>query len=287
MVQKSYLDNKSNCYIIPTPIGNMEDITLRAIKFLKEVDAIFAEDTRVTQKLITNLQIKNKIYQCQKFNESKVSEFMIKLLREGKNIAIVTDRGTPLISDPGYVALKKVIDEGYNVIALPGACAFLPALNMSNLDQDKFLFYGFLDSKEVTSRKELETLKKLEFTIVLYEAPHRLYKTLQNILKVLGNRQISISREITKLHEEVFRGSVEEALDIYKNDIKGEIVIVIEKGKNINNINDAYLKCLELIFLGMSSKNAIKYISKELDVSKNELYDMYEVRKNETNRGTR
>ena len=287
MIQKSYVDNKSNCYIIPTPIGNMEDITLRAIRLLKEVDAIFAEDTRVTQNLLSNLQIKNKIYQCQKFNETKASKLIIKLLNEGKNIAVVTDRGTPLISDPGYVALKNVVNEGYNVIALPGASALLPALNMSNLDQDKFLFYGFLDSKESASIKELESIKDLGFTIILYEAPHRLYKTLQNVLKVLGNRQISISREITKLYEEVFRGSVEEALNIYKNDIKGEIVIVIEKGINTNNINDAYLKCMELISLGMSSKNAIKYISKELGVSKNELYDMYEVKKDETNRGTR
>ncbi len=287
MIQRSYLDSKSNCYIIPTPIGNMEDITLRAIRLLKKVDAIFAEDTRVTQNLLTNLKIKNKIYQCQKFNEIKASKLMIKLLNEGKNIAVVTDRGTPLISDPGYVALKSVVKEGYNIIALPGASALLPAINMSNLDQDKFLFYGFLDSKESALIKELESIKDLKFTIILYEAPHRLYKTLQNVLKILGNRQISISREITKLHEEVFRGSVLEALDNYKGDVKGEIVIVIEKGNTTNNIDDAYLKCVELVSLGMSSKNAIKYISRELGVSKNELYDMYEVKKNETDSGIR
>lgn len=287
MIQRSYDGDKSNCYIIPTPIGNMEDITLRAIRLLGEVDAIFAEDTRVTQNLLNNLKIKNKVYQCQKFNEVKASKLMIKFLSEGKNIGIVTDRGTPLISDPGQTALKNVINEGFNVIALPGASALLPALNMSNLDQEKFLFYGFLDSKESALVKELESIKDLKFTIVLYEAPHRLYKTLQNILKILGNRQISISREITKLHEEVFRGSVKDAIDNYNSDVKGEIVIVIEKGDDINSIYDAYLECSLLVSLGMPSKNAIKYVAKELNVSKNELYDMYEVKKNEINRGTR
>lgn len=278
MIQKSYEKHVGCCYIVPTPIGNMADITSRAISTLENVDAVFAEDTRVTGQLLNSLNIHKKIYQCQKFNENKASVLALELLGEDKNIAIVTDRGTPLISDPGSLVIKKIIENGYNVIALPGACAFIPALNMSGLDQDKFLFYGFLDSKESQTIKELEMLKNINFTIVLYESPHRLYKTLQNMLKILGNRQISISREITKLYEEVFRGTIEEALEVYKN-VKGEIVIVIEKNNEDANIEEMFKILLELIDLGISSKEAIKYVSNKYNVSRNALYKMYEVRK--------
>lgn len=179
MIQKSYDKENSNCYIVPTPIGNMKDMTFRSVEVLKQVDAVFAEDTRVTGVLLNNLDIKKKIYQNQKFNEAKASGVAVELLKEGKNIAVVTDRGTPLISDPGNVLVSEVIKNGFNVIALPGACAFVPALNMSNINQEKFLFYGFLSSKEGQACHELEKLKSINFTIVLYEAPHRLYKTLQ------------------------------------------------------------------------------------------------------------
>ena len=148
MIQKSYDKEISNCYIVPTPIGNMKDMTCRSVEVLKQVDAVFAEDTRVTGVLLNNLDIKKKIYQNQKFNEAKASGVAVELLKEGKNIAVVTDRGTPLISDPGNVLVSEVIKNGFNVIALPGACAFVPALNMSNINQEKFLFYGFLSSKE-------------------------------------------------------------------------------------------------------------------------------------------
>lgn len=275
MIQKSYEKNTGNLYIVPTPIGNMKDITYRAVEVLQMVDAVFAEDTRVTIQLLNNLNIKNKVYSCHKFNEVKVSNSIIEMLNKDMNIAIVTDRGTPLISDPGSVVVDNVIKAGYSVIALPGACAFLPALNMSNISAEKFLFYGFLSSKESQSIKELSMLKNINFTIVLYEAPHRLYKTLQKIAQTLGNRAISISREISKLHEEVFRGSVNEALEFYK-EVKGEVVIVIEK----NDVKVSYDILLEevkeLISLGVSSKDAIKKVSKDYDVSKNILYNMYE-----------
>lgn len=275
MVQNSYKNEKGNLYIVPTPIGNLKDITYRAVEVLQSVDAIFAEDTRVTIQLLNNLGIKNKVYSCHKFNEEKVSGSVINLLNNKNNIAIVTDRGTPLISDPGNVVVENVINAGYNVIALPGACAILPALNMSNISSEKFLFYGFLSSKDSQSLEELSMLKNINFTIVLYEAPHRLYKTLQKILQILGNRRISISREISKLHEEVFRGTVNEALEFY-TDVKGEIVIVIEKGKQVNDYDKALFEVKELVNLGVTSKNAIKKVSKDYNVSKNLLYNMYE-----------
>lgn len=278
MIQHSYDKEYSNCFIVPTPIGNLKDMTFRAVDVLKSVDAIFAEDTRVTNNLLKNFDISNKVYQCQKFFEAKASVTALELLKNKKNIAVVTDRGTPLISDPGSLLVQNIIKEGYNVIALPGACAFLPALNMSNLDQDKFLFYGFLDSKESASNAELEKLKSINFTIILYEAPHRLYKTLQKIYKIFGNRQISISREITKVYEEVFRGTVLEAIQKYEN-VKGEIVIVIEKNTNKTNYDEFFKDVLELTQLGMTSKDAIKYVSKKNNVSKNILYSMYEENK--------
>lgn len=278
MIQHSYDKEYSNCFIVPTPIGNLKDMTFRAVDVLKSVDAIFAEDTRVTNNLLKNFDISNKVYQCQKFSEAKASVTALELLKNKKNIAVVTDRGTPLISDPGSLLVQNIIKEEYNVIALPGACAFLPALNMSNLDQDKFLFYGFLDSKESASNAELEKLKSINFTIILYEAPHRLYKTLQKIYKILGNRQISISREITKVYEEVFRGTVLEAIQKYEN-VKGEIVIVIEKNTNKTNYDELFKDVLELTQLGMTSKDAIKYVSKKNNVSKNILYSMYEENK--------
>lgn len=275
MIQKSYDKEISNCYIVPTPIGNMKDMTYRSVEVLKQVDAVFAEDTRVTGVLLNSLDIKKKIYQSQKFNESKASSVAVELLKEGKNIAVVTDRGTPLISDPGNVLVSEVIKNGFNVIALPGACAFVPALNMSNINQEKFLFYGFLSSKEGQAIHELEKLKSINFTIVLYEAPHRLYKTLQNIEKILGNIQISISREITKLHEEVFRGSVSEALEIYK-EVKGEIVIVIDNNKNEVDYESSFKEVMDLIKLGVKPNDAVKYVSKKNEVSRNILYSMYE-----------
>lgn len=275
MIQKSYDKEISNCYIVPTPIGNMKDMTYRSVEVLKQVDAVFAEDTRVTGVLLNSLDIKKKIYQSQKFNEAKASGVAVELLEEGKNIAVVTDRGTPLISDPGNVLVSEVIKNGFNVIALPGACAFVPALNMSNINQEKFLFYGFLSSKEGQAIHELEKLKSINFTIVLYEAPHRLYKTLQNIEKILGNIQISISREITKLHEEVFRGSVSEALEIYK-EVKGEIVIVIDNNKNEVDYEVSFKELMDLIKLGVKPNDAVKYVSKKNEVSRNILYSMYE-----------
>lgn len=280
MIQKSYENKKSILYLVPTPIGNLQDITFRAVEVLKNVDVIFAEDTRVTQQLLNSLSIKNHILACHKFNESKMSKVALQYLENGKNIALVTDRGTPLISDPGSLVVSEVIKNNYNVVALPGASAFLPALNMSDISSERFLFYGFLNSKESQARKELEMLNDINFTIILYEAPHRLYKTLQNILKIMGNRKISISREITKKYEEVFRGCVQDAINIYKV-IKGEIVIIIESSNKEKKINYDFLldEVDNLISLGVKPTDAIKEVSKNNEVNKNVLYKLFQGRK--------
>lgn len=275
MVQKSYEKSQGNLYIVPTPIGNLKDITYRAVEILSEVDSIFAEDTRVTISLLNSLNIKNHVYPCHKFNEVKVSNSILNFLSQDKNVAIVTDRGTPLISDPGSVVVNNVIKNGYNVIALPGASAVLPALNMSNISAERFLFYGFLSSKNGERNNELNILKSLPYTIVFYEAPHRLIKTLESIKEIMGNRNISISREISKIHEEVFRGTVSEAINYYV-DVKGEFVIVIENVEEDINYEDMLIKVKDLVAIGTTSKDAIKKIAKDYKVSKNILYNLYE-----------
>ena len=277
MLQKSY-DENSKLYLVPTPIGNMKDITYRAIEILNNVKVVYSEDTRVTKILLDYYGIKSKLVSCHKFNEKTIYPQVINNLQNGNSVALVTDRGTPLISDPGYVVVKEVIKSGFSVVSLPGPSALLPALNMSGIPADKFLFYGFLSNKVDESISELKMLKSINFTIVLYESPHRLIKTLHNIKNILGNNFISISREISKLHEEVFRGAVQEAINTYI-DPKGEFVIVIDNNDKFEDISIAYDELKELINYGMDKKSAMKYVSKKYDVSKNVLYNMVEENK--------
>lgn len=234
MKQNSYnSDIKGKLYLIPTPIGNLDDITLRALNTLKEVDIVFAEDTRETFNLLKYYNINKKIESCHKYSEMKNKEKILKILKEGKTIGFVSDRGTPLISDPGNFVVNEVIKENIPVIALPGATALIPALNMSGLDNERFLFYGFLNNKKNMAKKELNKLKDVEYTMIFYESPRRLKTTLELMLEAFGNRKISIVREISKLHEEIIRDSIENVTKII-DDIKGEIVIVVEKKKIIN-----------------------------------------------------
>ena len=278
MIQKSYEKSEyGNLYLVPTPIGNMEDITLRALKVLKEADYVLAEDTRVTTMLFNKYEIKNKLVSCHKFNESKIKDKILNDLKEGKTIALVTDRGTPLISDPGEVVTKYLIENNINVIALPGPSALLPALSISGLDASKFLFYGFLNSKLSIAKKELINIKNEKYTLIFYESPHRLSKTLPLMLEILGNRQIIISREISKLHEEVFRGTIEEAVKEY-SEVLGEIVIIVEKNTETEEYSedDMIKEVKKLIKEGKSNKDAVKEVSLKFNISKNLLYNMFE-----------
>ena len=277
MLQKSY-DENNKLYLVPTPIGNMKDITYRAIEVLNGVNVVYSEDTRVTKILLDYYGIKVKLVPCHKFNEKKIYPQVINNLQNGNSVALVTDRGTPLISDPGYIVVNEVIKSGFSVVSLPGPSALLPALNVSGIPADKFLFYGFLSNKFEESISELKMLKNINFTIILYESPHRLIKTLHNIKNILGNNFISISREISKLHEEVFRGTVQEAINTYIAP-KGEFVIVIDNNDKLEDISIAYDELNELINYGMDKKSAMKYVSKKYDVSKNVLYNMVEENK--------
>lgn len=274
MIQKSY-NEVNKLYLVPTPIGNMRDITYRAVDVLNNVKIVYSEDTRVTKVLFDKYGIKTKLVSCHKFNEKTIYPQIVNNLKNGFDVALVTDRGTPLISDPGYIVSNEVIKNGFCVVSLPGPSALLPALNMSNIKADRFLFYGFLSSKQDESILQLKLLKNINFTLVLYESPHRLIKTLQNIKNIMGNKRISISREISKIHEEVFRGSVQEAIDAYYEP-KGEFVIVIDNNEKLSDVNYAFDELKELISYGMDKKGAMKYISKKYDVSKNLLYNMLE-----------
>ena len=274
MWQKSY-DNSPSVYIVPTPIGNLEDMTIRAINTLKMVDVIFSEDTRVTLQLLNHFEIKKKLVHLDDHNEDEVKELVLSYLSEDKNVAIVTDRGTPIISDPGYKTVKYLKDKHYNVIGLPGATAFVPALVSSGISAVHFIFYGFLPSKESGIRKELEYLSDMEYTLVFYEAPHRITKTLKIMLEVFGDREISISREISKLHESIFVGKISDAIESM-NDVKGEFVIVVEGNTKKEIIDLSIIDSVNMyIKSGLSSMDAIKRVSRERNIPKGEVYKEY------------
>lgn len=273
MWQKSY-DGTPSVYLVPTPIGNLEDMTFRAIKILNEVDVIFSEDTRVTLQLLNHFNIKNKLIHMDDHNEEDVKNNVLSYLKDNKNVAIVTDRGTPIISDPGYKTVKFLKEMGYNVIALPGATAFVPALVASGISSEHFLFYGFLSSKDKKMHDELDMLKDSEFTIVFYEAPHRILRTLNSMLEVFGDRYISISREISKIHESVFVGLISSAIESI--DVKGEFVIVVSPSQEIVVNDMSIIENVDMyIRSGLSSMDAIKRVARERKIPKNDVYKEY------------
>ncbi len=279
MRQKSY-DDSASLYLIPTPIGNLEDITYRALKVLETVDILLCEDTRETQKLLRHFNINKKTLACHEYNEEKIKENIVSLLKEGKNIGLVTDQGTPIISDPGYIVVKEVINSGFNVISLPGATAFVPALTMSGIEPSPFLFYGFLNAKNSKQKEELKSLSKLKYTLIIYEAPHRLKSTLTNMLEILGDRKIALCRELSKIHEEVIRDNISNIIDIVDT-LKGEFVLVIEGNKEETDYSDLSIDEHVKMYLedGISEMEAIKKVAKERGVAKSIIYKEYHIGK--------
>lgn len=275
MSQISY-NNTPTLYLIPTPIGNLDDITLRAIKVLNEVEIIFSEDTRVTSLLLNHLNIKKKLISSHEYNEQNNKEKLLEYLKRGYSVGVVSDRGTPVISDPGYFLAETAIKNNYNVVSLPGATALIPALTSSGIEPMPFLFYGFLNSKDSKRKKELENLKNNKYTMIFYEAPHRINKTLDDMLEIFGNRQVSISREITKKFEEVYRGTISEVKEETK-EIKGEIVIVVSGNKEEIKFDD--ISIIEHVNMyiknGMNSKEAIKKTAEDRNMKKSDIYNEY------------
>ena len=254
----------------------MDDITIRSLNTLKEVDLVLCEDTRETGKLLSKYDIKKKLVSCHEFNEDKVKTYVIEQLSKGMNIGLVTDQGTPIISDPGYVIVNEVISNNYNVISLPGATAFVPALTSSGISPSPFLFYGFLNAKDSKQKKELLGLKDYKYTMIFYESPHRLENTLKNMLEVLGNRKISISREISKIHEEIYRDYIENLIPIASS-LKGEFVLIVDGNHEKVDYSDMTIIEHVNIYLedGISEKDAIKLVAKERNVAKSIIYKEY------------
>lgn len=272
MNQKSY-DGSPTLYLVPTPIGNLGDFTFRAVEVLNQVEVIFSEDTRITINLLNHYDIKKKLIAFHKFNEEQKVGVVLSYLENGKNVAIVSDRGTPVLSDPGEICTKKVIEKGYNVVSLPGATAAIPAITASGLDSSKFIFYGFLNSKSSKRKKELEFLKNNKMTIIFYEAPHRIMEMLADLKDVFGDRKISISREISKKFEEIYRAKISEVMNML-TEVKGEFVIVVEGNKDVVSFDDITIKEHVNMYMedGLTEKEAIKKVAKERNMSKSNVY---------------
>lgn len=276
--QKSFENQKSTLYLVATPIGNLNEMTYRAVDILKKVDFIAAEDTRNTIKLLNYFEITTKLMSHHEHNLVTSIPKIIQLLLNGHDLALVSDAGYPAISDPGYELVKECINNDINVVPISGANACLDALVVSGITPQPFLFYGFLDHLDKRKKKELDSLKKYKETIVFYEAPHRIKKTLSIMLDIFGNRNIALCREITKKHEEINRGSIEEILSVV-DDMKGEMVIVVEGNKEIEeeHVFDQSIQehVDEYIEKGMSTKDAIKEVAKQRNISKNIVYQEY------------
>ena len=268
-------------YLVATPIGNLEDITFRAINILKQVDIIAAEDTRQTLKLLNHYEISKPLISYHRHNEEVKVESLIQKLKDGNNIALVSDAGTPVISDPGEIIVKEAIKEEINIVPIPGACALINALITSGLDTKEFCFYGFLSLNKKIRKNKLEEIKKENKTIILYEAPHKLLSTLKDLEKILDNRKIVIARELTKIHEEFLRGTVTEILEKYPEP-RGEHIIIIEGNSKKENdeeniINDMSVNDMYKLYEkeGLSKNEIIKKIAKNKGVSKNEIYQLF------------
>lgn len=269
-------------YLVSTPIGNLKDITLRALEILNNVDIVAAEDTRNSLKLLNHFNIKKTLISYHQHNEIGKSNEIIQLLLEGKSIALITDAGMPGISDPGSIIVKRCIEENINFEVLPGATAFATALVYSGLDTSKFIFRGFLPREDKDRKPVVKDLKDRTETIIFYEAPHRILNTLEFLKENMGNRNIAICREITKLYEQTLRGNIETVIQYFKdNNPRGEFVIVLE-GKSIEEIEEErkatwdYMSVEEHIKKymeeGYDKKESIKKVAKDRKLSKSDIY---------------
>lgn len=261
-------------YIVATPIGNLEDITLRAIRILKEVDMIAAEDTRRTIKLCNHYDIKTKLVSFHEHTGKEKREWLLGELQNGKDIALVSDAGTPLISDPGAVLVTEAAEKGIEITSLPGACAVITAITLSG-HGGAFTFVGFLSKKSSERKKTINTIAVSEMPCVVYESPHKLSATLKDLQEVCGQeRQVVIAKELTKMHEHVFRGSLEQASSFFEGDIRGEFVIILSGKPNNAEVSDDEIRELLQHYLqqGMTKKDAARAASNKLGIRPNRAY---------------
>lgn len=268
---------KGTVYLVSTPIGNLEDMTFRAVKTLKEVDLIAAEDTRQTLKLLNHYEINKPLISYHRHNEETKSEILIEKLRNGENIALVSDAGTPGICDPGEEVIKKAIEDNIEVIPIPGACAMINALIVSGISTKEFEFLGFLPLNKKLRRQKLKEIENSSKTIIIYEAPHKMKTTLGDLKEILKDRKIVLARELTKIHEEFIRKSIDELLSEIDT-IKGEMILIIEGNKidteECKNFDEISLEDHYKLYeeKGLNKKEIIKQIAKDRNVNKNEIY---------------
>ena len=274
--QKSFSNDKATLYLVATPIGNLSDITYRAVETLKSVDYIFAEDTRVSKTLLMHYDIKTPLDSYHEYNKEEKGNKILELLEKGYNVAQISDAGMPIISDPGYYVSKKAMELGYNVVIIPGVSACLSALVVSGINPHPFLFYGFLSNKMQARRKELELIKDKKETLIFYETPHRIEEFLKDAISILGDRKMALCRELTKKFEEIIRGNISEVIEIIP-EVKGEMVVVIEGASESNDYSN--LSVIEHVNLyikeGKTTMDAIKLVAKDRNVKKQEIYDIY------------
>ena len=272
--------SESKLYLVATPIGNLGDISQRALEILRSVDFVAAEDTRNTLKLFNKFDIKKPMVSYFEHNKRERGEYIVSRIEEGENCALVTDAGTPAISDPGEDIVKLCAEKGVDVVPIPGPCAFVQALIISGLDTGRFSFEGFLSTNKPQRKKHLEEIKNHTQTLIFYEAPHKLRKTLRDLLEGLGDRKISLCRELTKMYEQVIRTTISEAVEYFEEtEPKGEFVLVIEGYKESTEekeySKEDILGLVEsLIGEGLSKKDAIKEASVKVNLPKREVYQM-------------
>lgn len=278
MRQSTFNNGKQTLYLVATPIGNLQDISFRAIEILKSVELIACEDTRETGKLKNHYNIDTPLLSCHEHNEISASKIVIETLKNGFDVAYVSDAGYPLISDPGSLLIKNVLDAYFNVSVIPGASAFITALAASNLDTTRFTFFGFLNSKQSARKKELIDLKDKEETMIFYESPYRILNTLDDMIEIFDDRQICLARELTKKFEEYIRGTLIEVRDIVKDGLKGEIVLIVSgREKEEKKVDDNFIisSINDLINTGLSNKDAINVVAKRFNLKKNDVYNLY------------
>lgn len=269
---KSFADEKAGTlYLVATPIGNLSEISERTREILSQADLIACEDTRVSSKLLNHLGISKPLISHHEHNEKKATAQILSALNENKKVAVVSDAGYPLISDPGNFLVSQVLENGIPVVPISGPNAATNALVASGLPADHYLFYGFLESKSSHRKRELEKLKSFPYTMIFYEAPHRIDDMLKDCLEILGNRKICLCRELTKRYEEFIHGTISEVLAIC-DELKGEMVVLIEGYKEIKDPEAALKRTLKLMEQGMKIKEACKQAAGEFGLSKNELY---------------
>ena len=268
---KPFNNTKPVLYLIATPIGNLKEMSPRALEIIAEMDIIAAEDTRNSFSLLNNFGIKKEMFSLREHNEIEASKHLLEKIKEGKKVAYMSDAGYPGISDPGYLLVQEMIKNDIAVSTISGSSAFINALVASGLDTKHFFFYGFLPAKDGEAKEEISSLKNRKETIILYEAPHRIMKTLSLLKDGLGDRYVCLARELTKINEEYIRGNLSELLELDEASIKGEIVLIIEgnKEETVTNDQEIISRVDYFVKLGLSQKDAINVVAEEYNINKN------------------